>query len=100
MRKFKDAVESAHNLIRKDVDDNTIIKIVTSRILNNAHYSYSLLQRAKLYKDQPYLKLRKPQLYSVGESNEKGNRNVRFVSTDSVLIKIPHTDGKHEFVKF
>ena len=97
MRNFRDAVEFAHNLMRKDLDENRIIKIITSRILNNSHYAYSAIQRAKLYKNQPYVKLTKPQLYSVGKSNEKGNRNVRFVSTDKVLIKIPHANGKHEF---
>lgn len=100
MRNFRDAVEFAHNLLKRNVEESKIVKLVTSRILNNAHYSYSALQRAKLYKNQPYLKLRKPQLYSVGKSNEKGNRNVRFVSTDRVLIKIPHADGRHEFVEF
>ena len=100
MRNFRDSVEFSHNLMRKGLDENRIVKIVISRVLNNSHYAYSALQRAKLYREQPYLKLTKPQLYSVGKSNEKGNRNVRFVSTDKVLIKIPHANGKHEFVEF
>jgi len=100
MRNFRDAVEFAHNLMRKGLDEGRIIKLITSRILNNAHYSYSALQRAKLYKEQHYLKLKRPQLYSIGKSNEKGNRNIRFISTNKVLVKIPHADGKHEFVEF
>ncbi len=100
MRNFRDSVEFAHNLMRKSLDENRIVKIITSRVLNNSHYAYSAIQRAKLYRKQSYLKLMKPQLYSVGKSNEKGNRNVRFVSTDKVLIKIPHANGKHEFVEF
>lgn len=100
MRNFRDSVEFAHNLMRKGLDENRIVKIITSRVLNNSHYAYSAIQRAKLYRKQSYLKLMKPQLYSVGKSNEKGNRNVRFVSTDKVLIKIPHANGKHEFVEF
>ncbi len=99
MRNFRDAVEFAHNLMRKGLYESWIVKIVASRVLNNAHYAYSALQRAKLYKNQPYLKLKRPQLYSVGKSNEKGNRNIRFVSTDKVLIKIPHANGKHEFIE-
>jgi len=99
MRNFKDAVEYAHSLMREDIPDKEIVKLLTSRILNNAHYSYSALQRAKLYREQPYLKLRKPQLYSIGRACEKGNRNIRFLSMDTVLIKMPHANGRHEWVE-
>jgi len=98
MRNFKDSVEYAHTLMRKKVSYNEIIKLLTSRILNNAHYSYSALQRAKMYLNQPYLKLKKPQLFSVGKGNEKGNRNIRFESTDKVKIKIPSATGKHKWI--
>lgn len=98
MRLFRDAVEFAHNLLRRKVNENKITKLIHSRILNNAHYSRSALQRAKLYRKQLYLKLRKPQLFSIGKSNEKGNRNIRFISTDKVKIKIPSADGKHKWI--
>lgn len=100
MRNFRDAVEFAHNLLKKGLKESDVVKLVTSRILNNSHYAHSALVRAKLYADRPYLKLKKPQLFSVGKSNERGNRNVRFLSTDRVLIKISHANGKHEFVEF
>lgn len=45
------------------------------------------------------MKLKKPQLFSVGAKAEKGNRNIRLASTDKVLIKIPHADGKHEWLE-
>jgi len=89
MRNFRDAVEYAHSLLRDGVKDTEIVKLLTSRILNNAHYSHSALQRAKLYQLQPYLKLKTPQLFSVGKGNERGNRNIRFESSDVVKIKIP-----------
>jgi len=98
MRNFRDAIEFAHNLLRKNLDGNRIVRLLTSRILNNAHYSFSALQRAKLYANQKYLKLRKPQLFSVGKGNEKGNRNIRFISENKVKIKIPHANGKHEWL--
>ena len=55
MRNFRDAVEYAHSLMRKGCPDVWIVKLLASRILNNAHYSYSALMRARLYGNQPYL---------------------------------------------
>ena len=52
MRNFRDAVEYVHFLVKKGIPDKDIVKLITSRILNNAHYAYSALQRAKLYKNQ------------------------------------------------
>jgi hypothetical protein len=43
--------------------------------------------------------LRKPQLYSLGSSDEKGNRNIKFVETNRVLIKIPCDVGGHEWIE-
>ena len=98
MRNFKDAVEYAHSLMRKSTPEGEIVKLLTSRILNNAHYSHSALQRAKLYREQRYLKLKKPQLYSVGKGMENGNRNIRLHSTDRVMIKIPSATGRHRWI--
>ena len=98
MRNFKDAIEYAHSLMRKGIKESDIVKLLTSRILNNAHYSYSALVRARLYRNQPYLKLKKPQLFSVGKRNEKGNRNIRLVSADIVKIKIPSSTGQHRWI--
>jgi len=98
MRNFRDAVEYAHSLMRKGCPDGWIVKLITSRILNNGLYSYSALMRARLYGNQPYLKLKKPQLFSVGRGAEKGNRNIRFVSTDTVKIKIPSSTGRHKWM--
>lgn len=99
IRNFKDAVEYAHSLMKKGMAERETVKLLTSRILNNAHYSYSALQRAKMYRDQPYLKLKKPRLFSVGKGDEKGNRNIRFLSTDTVIIKIPSATGRHRWIK-
>ena len=51
-----------------------------------------------MYKNQSYLKLRKPQLFSVGKGCERGNRNVRFLSTRRVVIKIPSAAGNHRCI--
>jgi len=98
MRLFRDAVEFAHNLLKKGLSKNQIVKLVTSRVLNNKWYSMSAYVRAKLYEEQQFLKLRKPQLYSVGSSDEGGNRNIKFNSTNSVKIKIPSADGRHRWI--
>jgi len=98
MRNFRDAIEYAHSLLRDGMKDAEIVKLLTSRILNNAHYSYSAVQRAKLYQLQPYLKLKKPQLFSVGKGSERGNRNIRFESSDIVKIKIPSSTGRHRWI--
>ncbi len=39
--------------------------------------------------------MKKPQLYSIGKGHEKGDRNVRVVDVDRVLIKIPRANGRH-----
>ncbi|PUA33933.1 MAG: hypothetical protein B7O98_00500 [Zestosphaera tikiterensis] len=99
MRLFRDAVEYAHALLfRVGVEESEVKRKVTG-ILSNAWYANSAIKVAKLYKEQERIKLRKPLLYSVGCSSEKGNRNIRLVATDKALIKIPHADGRHEWIK-
>jgi len=97
-RNFKDAVEYAHSLMRKGIEGNEVVRLLTSRILHNKWYSVSALKRARLYRNQPYLKLRKPQLFSVGSRDEKGNRNIKFDTTDTVRIKIPSASGRHRWI--
>ena len=58
------------------------------------------MKRAVAYLEQERLNLRRPQLYSVGKACERGNRNIRLMDTDKVLIKIPHADGRHEWAEF
>ena len=98
MRNFRDAIEYAHSLMRRGCSDSQIVRLLTSRILNNSHYSYSALMRARLYRNQPYLKLKRPQLFSVGKGSEKGNRNIRLASTGTVNIKIPSSTGRHRWI--
>ncbi|RLE69206.1 MAG: hypothetical protein DRJ43_04300 [Thermoprotei archaeon] len=81
MRKFRDAIEMAHYHMRRGRDVNEIHRRLT-RFLDNGHYAHSAYQRAKLYRDQPYLKLRKLQLFSVGRACE--NRNIRHISTEDM----------------
>jgi len=98
MRLFRDAVEKCFVLLKKNLPESEIVKKVT-RLMNNAYYSYSALQRAKIYRNQPKLKLKKPQLYSVGKACEKGNRNIRLLTTDVVQVKIPSASGRHKWVE-
>ena len=95
---FKDAVEYAHSLMRKGIEESKIVKLLTSRILNNKWYALSALRRARLYSNQPYLKLKKPQLFSVGSEDENGNRNIKFDATDTVRIKVPSASGRHRWI--
>jgi len=97
MRKFREAIEMAHHLLSKGVSEREVKRRIT-RYLSNAWYANSAIRRARLYLSQPYLKLRKPQLFSVGSRDERGNRNIKFISTNQVLIKIPHADGKHSWI--
>ena len=101
MRLFRDAVKMAHYLTRKGLAWKDIEKRLTS-FISNAHYGHSAYQRAKLWENQPYLKLRKKFLFSVGKSAEKGNRNIRLIPSDNyfiVKIKIPHANGRHEWIE-
>ncbi|OYT52048.1 MAG: hypothetical protein B6U76_10295 [Desulfurococcales archaeon ex4484_217_2] len=100
MRQFRDAVELAHYLLFKRKLKDSEVKRRLTRLLSNAWYGYSVIKKAKLYQKQPHIKLRKPLLFSVGcKGLEKGNRNIRLVDTDKVLIKVPHANGKHEWIE-
>ena len=99
MRLFRDSIEMAYRLMKKEnlkFDETT--KRVT-KFMSNAHYAYSATKKAMAYLNQERLDLKKPQLYSIGKGCEKGNRNIRLISVDKVLIKIPHADGRHEWIE-
>jgi hypothetical protein len=100
MRKFRDAVEIAHSLLYKKGLSEGEVKRRLTKYLSNAWYAYSAIKVAKLYREQKRIKLRKPQLYSVGSSDEKGNRNIKLVETNRVLIKIPHEVNGHEWAEY
>mgnify|MGYP000073554727 CR=1 FL=1 len=99
MRIFRDAVEMAYRLMKKEglKPEETTKRV--ARFISNAHYAYSAIKRAMAYLDQGRLNLKKPQLYSIGKGCEKGNRNIRLVSVDKVLIKIPHANGRHGWLE-
>ena len=99
MRVFRDCVELAHILLFKKKLDESEAKRRLTKVLSNAWYASSAIKVAKLYREQAKMKLRKPLLYSVGSRHEKGNRNIKLISTDKVLIKIPHADGKHDWIE-
>ncbi|ADB58198.1 IS200/IS605 family element transposase accessory protein TnpB [Archaeoglobus profundus] len=99
MRMFRDSVELAHTLLFRRKFSESEVKRRLTKVLSNAWYASSAIKVAKLYKEQTKIKLRKPLLYSVGAKCEEGNRNIRLVSTDKVLIKIPHADGRHEWIE-
>lgn len=99
MRLFRDSVEMAYRLLKKEgLSLNETVRRVT-RFISNAHYAYSATKRAAAYLNQERLDLKKPQLYSIGRGCEKGNRNIRLASVDRVLIKIPHANGRHEWLE-
>jgi len=100
MRKFRDAVEMAHSLLYKKGLSESEVKRRLTKYLSNAWYAYSAVKVARLYREQKYIRLRKPQLYSVGSSDEKGNRNIKLVETNRVLIKIPREVSGHEWVEY
>lgn len=99
MRRFRDSVEMAHNMTSKRQLGESEVKRRITRYLSNAWYASSAIKMSKLYEEQDHLRLRKPFLYSLGSRDENGNRNIKFVSTDRVLIKIPHEDGRHEWIE-
>jgi hypothetical protein len=100
MRKFRDAVEITHSLLYKRGLSESEVKRRLTKYLSNAWYAYSAIKVARLYREQKYVRLRKPQLYSVGSSDEKGNRNIKLIETNRVLIKIPHEVNGHEWVEY
>lgn len=100
MRRFRDAVEMAHNPLFKKGLSETEVKRRLTKYLSNAWYANSAIKVAKLYREQESIKLKKPLLYSVGSTDEGGNRNFKLVSTDKVLVKIPRVVGGHEWVEF
>lgn len=99
MRVFRDSVELAHVLLFEKKLSEGEVKRRLTRVLSNAWYASSAIKVAKLYRGQVKVKLRKPLLYSIGAKCEGGNRNIRLVSTGKVLIKIPHANGRHEWIE-
>jgi len=60
MRLFRDAVEMAYRLMKKEgLKPEETTKRVT-RFISNAHYAHSATKRAMAYLDQERLNLRKP----------------------------------------
>lgn len=53
MRKFREAVEMAHHLMRRGTNLNEVQRRLT-RYLSNKWYAVSAIKRANLYRDQPY----------------------------------------------
>ena len=99
MRMFRDSVELVHHLLFKQKLNETKVKEHIRRYLSNSWYANSCIKIAKLYRSQPRIKLRKPLLYSLGAKCERGNRNIRLISSSKVLIKIPHANGRHEWIE-
>jgi hypothetical protein len=99
MRRFRDSVEMAHNMTARRRLSESEVKRRLTRYLSNAWYASSAIKMSKLYREQDHLRLRKPLLYSLGSRDENGNRNIKFISTDRVLIKIPREDGRHEWIE-
>ena len=99
MRLFKEAVEKAHHLIKKELPKGKIVKNLYWTI-PNTHYCESAYTKAKLYSEQCHLSLKKPLLFSLGKGagREGGNRNIR-IEGERIMIKIPHVNGKHEWIE-
>ena len=99
MRMFRDTVELAHILLFKKKLSEDEVKRRLTRVLSNAWYASSAIKVAKLYRERAKIKLRKPLLYSIGAKCEEGNRNIRLISTSKGVIKIPHANGRHEWIE-
>jgi len=99
MRLFKEAVEKAHHLIKEELSRRKIVKTLYWTI-PNAHYCESAYTKAKLYSELCHLSLKKPLLFSLGRGagREGGNRNIR-IEGERIRIKIPHANGKHEWIE-
>ena len=99
MRLFKEAVEKAHHLIKEELSRRKIVKTLYWTI-PNAHYCESAYTKAKLYSELCHLSLKKPLLFSLGRGagREGGNRNMR-IEGERIRIKIPHANGKHEWIE-
>jgi len=99
MRLFREAVEKAHHMRKKGVAEKEIKKSLYWTI-PNTHYCESAYKKALLYANQEHLKLKHPLLFSIGKGakRENGNRNIQ-IDGDRIRIKIPHADGKHEWIE-
>ena len=99
MRLFRDVVKKAIVLLKSGLSEAEVKRRLT-KFISNAWYSSSAIKKAKTYLKQKRVKFKKPFLFSLGcKGAEKGNRNIRLIDTDRVLVKIPHADGKHEWIK-
>ena len=104
MYRFRDCVRKALPLV-KDGMDPSKGKMILKSFINNTWYAYSACCMAKLVleglgaMDGEYANIRKPFLVSSGDKSRSGNRNIRLLSLNELVIPYPF-DGRGKYLKF
>ena len=103
--KFKIATNEAVKMFRKGISEKEIIKTIYNYVPNYV-YAESILKQAKAiveslkFTNGKSAFINRPYIYSRGNKYDKGNRNIKLVSTGRVLIKYHDGSWIEGWVKF
>jgi len=97
--RFRKSLVKAVKMYAKGVNRDVIVKEITREL--NLGYADTIYKLAKLvvegakHNNSNPLKIRIKKLFiaSRGFSSNKGNRNIRLISTDELQVNIPRKDG-------
>jgi len=90
--KFKIATNESVKMLKNGIDEKEIMKTIYDYVLNYV-YAESILKQAKAIVDSLKYSggsstfINRPYIYSRGNKYDRGNRNIKLVSIDRVLIK-------------
>ena len=103
--KFKIATNESVKMLKDGISEKEIMKTIYDYVPNYV-YAESILKQAKAIVDSLKYSggtsafINKPYIYSRGNKYDKGNRNIRLISTDRVLIKYHDGSWIGGYVKF
>ena len=103
--KFKIATNESVKMLKHEVNEDEVIKTIYNYVLNYV-YAESILKQAKAIVESLKFTggksafINRPYIYSRGNKYDKGNRNIRLISTDRVLIKYHDGSWIEGYIKF
>ncbi len=103
--KFKIATDESVKMLKNKIGEKEIIKTIYDYIPNYI-YAESILKQAKAIVDSLKYSggtsafINRPYIYSRGNRYDKGNRNIRLISIDRVLIKYHDGSWIEGYVRF
>jgi len=104
-KKFKIATNESVKMLKNGIGEKEIMKSIYNYVPNYV-YAESILKQAKAivnslkYSGGTSAFINRPYIYSRGNKYDKGNRNIKLVTIDRVLIKYHDSSWIEGYVKF